>query len=191
MAAKVRRTRRAARMEDYADSPGAIAELIRDKGVHSAVGAPIVVAGGALGSDDHALAPRARAAGRHRGADGAVRRATRHGDRKRGQPRAADSLSSASRHRGGPGTAARGARPPRRRTAAAGPCDRDAEAGSACGRSVLTSAAKRRTARLQCAGSCPGMGILGRVWARAHRGCASVSIADSTRNASGFRVESR
>jgi hypothetical protein len=78
-----------------------------------------------------------------------------------------------------------------RRTAAAGPCDRDAEAGSACGQSVLTSAAKRRTARLQCAGSCPGMGILGRVWARAHRGCASVSIADSTRNASGFRVESR
>ena len=39
--------------------------------------------------------------------------------------------------------------------------------------------------------ACPGKGILGRVWGRAHRGCASVSIADSTRNASGFRVESR
>jgi PAS domain S-box-containing protein len=45
VAARVRRTRQAARMEDYADSPGAIAERIRDSGVHSAVGTPIVVAG--------------------------------------------------------------------------------------------------------------------------------------------------
>jgi signal transduction histidine kinase len=45
VAARVRRTRRAARKEDYTDSLGAIAQLIRDIGVHSAVGAPIVVAG--------------------------------------------------------------------------------------------------------------------------------------------------
>jgi signal transduction histidine kinase len=42
---KVRRTREAARMEDYTESPGTVAQLIRDIGVHSAVGAPIVVAG--------------------------------------------------------------------------------------------------------------------------------------------------
>jgi PAS domain S-box-containing protein len=45
VAGKVRRTHRAARMEDYTDSSGAIAELVRDIGVRSAVGAPIVVAG--------------------------------------------------------------------------------------------------------------------------------------------------
>jgi PAS domain S-box-containing protein len=45
VAAKVRRTRRAARIEDYTGRHGAIAKLIRDVGVHSAVGAPIVVAG--------------------------------------------------------------------------------------------------------------------------------------------------
>jgi signal transduction histidine kinase len=45
VAAKVRSTQQAARMEDYTGSPGAIAELIRDIGVQSAVGAPIVVAG--------------------------------------------------------------------------------------------------------------------------------------------------
>jgi signal transduction histidine kinase len=50
VAARVRRTRQAAHMEDYADSPGAIANRIRDSGVHSAVGAPIVVAGALWGA---------------------------------------------------------------------------------------------------------------------------------------------
>jgi signal transduction histidine kinase len=45
VSAAVRRTRQAARSEAFADSPGAIAELIRDIGVHAAVGAPIMVAG--------------------------------------------------------------------------------------------------------------------------------------------------
>jgi PAS domain S-box-containing protein len=45
VASKVRRTQEAARMEDYRDSAGAIAQLIRDIGVRSAVGAPIMVEG--------------------------------------------------------------------------------------------------------------------------------------------------
>jgi PAS domain S-box-containing protein len=45
VASKVRRTQQAARVEDYRDSAGAIAQLVRDIGVRSAVGAPIMVEG--------------------------------------------------------------------------------------------------------------------------------------------------
>ena len=45
VASKVRRTRQAARMDDYRDSVGPIAELVREIGVRAAVGAPIVVEG--------------------------------------------------------------------------------------------------------------------------------------------------
>jgi signal transduction histidine kinase len=43
--ATVLRTRRPARMENYADVPGALAELARETGLHVSVGAPIVVDG--------------------------------------------------------------------------------------------------------------------------------------------------
>ena len=131
VASKVRRTRQPARKEDYENA-----------GAHRGAGPGHRRArhrrradrgrGTALGPDRLPVARRARAAGRHRGADGAVRRAARHGDRERGQPRPADGLASASPDRGGRGTAARGARPPRRRAAAAGPRDRDAEARAGC-----------------------------------------------------------
>ena len=45
VASKVRRTGQAARMEDYTDSTGQIAELVRDIGIRCTVGAPIVVEG--------------------------------------------------------------------------------------------------------------------------------------------------
>ena len=45
VASKVRRTGQAARMEDYTDSAGQIAELVRDIGIRATVGAPIVVDG--------------------------------------------------------------------------------------------------------------------------------------------------
>ncbi|MET0729969.1 MAG: GAF domain-containing protein, partial [Solirubrobacterales bacterium] len=43
--ARVRRTGRPARMEDYEGAPGALAELARDTGLRASVAAPVVVAG--------------------------------------------------------------------------------------------------------------------------------------------------
>ena len=149
VASKVRRTGQPARMEDYQDSIGQIAELVRDIGVRSTVGAPIVVDGRLWGLTVSQWRREHAPPSRHRGADGAVRRAARHGDRERGQPRPADGLPSASPHRGGRGTAACRARPPRRRAAAAGPRDRDAEAGSACVRGAEQER-RRGSSRRRC-----------------------------------------
>jgi signal transduction histidine kinase/PAS domain-containing protein len=50
VSAIVRRTKRAARMDDYERTHGASAELVRSSGVRAAVGAPIVVDGGLWGA---------------------------------------------------------------------------------------------------------------------------------------------
>ena len=47
---KVFRTSRAARIDDYSALPGAVAEIARDSGFHSAIGAPIVVGGHTWGA---------------------------------------------------------------------------------------------------------------------------------------------
>ena len=75
--ATVRRTGRPARMENYDGAHGALADLARATGEHSSVGAPIVVDGRLWGIDHGELEGRGVPAGRHRGADGQVRRAAR------------------------------------------------------------------------------------------------------------------
>ena len=136
----VRRTGRPARREHYPGTKGAIAEIAEALAVTSAVGAPLVVDGRLWGVGRRELDRRAAAPGRHRGAHAPVRRATRHRDRQRRQPRSAHRLARAAADRRRRRPPPCGARPARRRPAAARARDRDAQARAAL-------AAQRRRGR--------------------------------------------
>ena len=107
---------------------GLIAELAVRNVTGITVGAPITVEGRIVGRDHRELGAGRGPARRRRGTADAVRRAARHGDRQRRQPRPAHGLARPRADRGRRGAPPRRARPPRRRAAAARPHDRHAQA---------------------------------------------------------------
>ena len=80
VSARVLRTGRPARMDDYEDASGAIAATIREIGIRSSIGVPISVRGADLGRDDRDLEGRAAVPRRDRVAP---RRTSRSSSRPR------------------------------------------------------------------------------------------------------------
>ena len=120
---------RPARIEDSMGADGAIAAIVARHGdPRRRVGAPIVVDGGSGGRSRRSWAGEEPPPGDTEERMAQFARAARHRDRQRRQPRPAHSLAGAPGHRGRRGPPPRGARPARRRTAAAGAHHRHAQA---------------------------------------------------------------
>ena len=81
--ATIRQTGHAARVEDYAQTPGDGAAVVRAAGMRSAVGTPIVVGGRVWGAIVLLSPRRASLPRRHGGAAGRLHRARRDGARER------------------------------------------------------------------------------------------------------------
>jgi GAF domain-containing protein len=126
--ARVRRTRRPSRMEHFDAADGSIAKYLRDQGVRSSAGAPIIVEGQLWGVAvvywTREESPPADTEERI----GPVRETRRDRDRERRQPRAAPRVARASARRRRRGPSARGPRPPRRSSTAARACHRQPQA---------------------------------------------------------------
>ena len=127
--ALVRRTGRAARIDDFSDATGPLADYTREAGIGSTVGSPIVVDGRLWGAMIAATRTDVAMPAGDRVAHGEVHRPCRDGDLER--PGAVGPRGVPGTHRGsvGRGAPARGAGPARRSPAAPRPHGAHAAAG--------------------------------------------------------------